>query len=452
MFSYETDIPDVIRFVTTSSGRVSLPISSVFYEGDAGDDTVNIEFPVAEYVYDGTNDLVSELLVTTTNDSYSSFNLSLDVGELKLPDYISTAINIWKQPTNPEYEELPSLFFVQGFMNYGNNDVNYSFRVNIGTILTDTDIHNEVSLAAAVYFGIVSNVFCATSGTTNIVNCDIKQNPGRISVILDDIYSSNIKKVFLKKDLYVSDINNNYIDSDIEVSPGKRTYIRSDLYNAKLKYGHSISSDIKTRSLFVGGFFIEPDEFIEASSIGSIDLIDYLYGINESSIYIQKDGTTLSGISIEDIPNGKRVFFDPDDDYYSDGEIVLRVYAESLIGEVLDQEFYLLYGYNLELNEVVGWKPNSRVYIRSTASNKAFCKNYEGIAYYFDTVDYDSFDLGASISAAFNLSSDINFSIYPQSTAFFYGKTYTVTVSGVKDHSGNVMAPFVYSFTIESPQ
>jgi len=452
MLSYETDIPDVIRFVTTSSGRVSLPISSIFYETEEGDETVNIEFPLAEYIYDGDNELVSDVLITNTNSSYSSFNLSLDVGDLKSPDYISTAINIWPQPTNPEQEDIESLFFVQGFLNNGYNDVNYNFRVNIGTISTNIDTHNEVSLAAATYFGIVSNVFCVNSGTNNIISCDIKQNTGRVSLISDDIYSSELKKLFVKKDIYSSDIKTEYLGSDVNISPGERTYIRNDLYNSKLKYGHSIVSDIKTRSFFVGGFFIEPDEFVEASSIGSIDIVDYIYDIEEESIYIQKDGTTLSGITIEDIPNGKRVFFDPEDDYYSDGEIVLRVYAESSIGEVLDQEFYLLYGYNLELNEVVGWNPNSRVYIRSTASNKAFCKNYEGIAYYFDTVDYDSFDLGASISAAFNLNSDIGFSIYPQSTAFFYGKTYTVTVSGVKDHSGNVMAPFVYSFTIESPQ
>jgi hypothetical protein len=451
MFSYETDIPDVIRFVTTSSGRTSLPISSIFYETGDGEEVVNIELPIAEYVYEGNNNIVSDLLISNTNESYSSFNLGLDVSDLKDPDYISTAINIWKQNTNPEYEDLPSLFFVQGFMNNGSHDVNYSFRVNIGTILTEIDTHNEVSLAAAIYFGIVSNVFCANSGTNDIIGCDIKQSSGRVSIVKDDVYSSELKNLFVKKDLYVSELTTDLIGSDINIYPGKRTYVRSDLFNSKLKYGHSVMSDIKTRSLFVGGFFIEPDEFIEASSIGSIDLIDYIYGIDESSIYIQKDGTTLSGISIEDIPNGKRIYFDPEDDYYSDGEIVLSIYAESSIGEVLDQDFYLLYGYNLELNEVVSWKPNSRVYIRSTASNKAFCKNYEGVAYYFDTVDYESFNLGASISAAFNLSSDINFSIYPQSTAFFYGKTYTVTVSGVKDHSGNVMAPFVYSFTIESP-
>lgn len=452
MILYETDIPDVVNFITTSSGKISLPLSSVFYDKGDGEDVINLELPITDYLYEVNDDILSGLLVNNTNGSYVNTDLSLDLNNVDKENYISTSIDIWKQDINLEYEEIPYSFFIQGILNDGSENINYSFRVNIGAVETNTDFYNEITLAAATYFSIINSIYCASSGTLSSLDCDIHQASGRAFILYSDVYTSILNNKLINSDLYITNNNEYGIQTDINLTVGKRSYVKSDLYNTKLSYNSFIQSDIKLRSIFIGEFFIDSGEFTEADSVGSVDIIDYLYNINEESIYIQKDGTTLSGITIENIPNGKKVYFNPDDDFYSDGEITLRIYAESSIGEVLDQEIYLLYGYNLDLNEVVTWSPNTRVYIRGTAENKVFCKNYEGLSYYFDTVDFDSFDLSASISASLNLSSDINFSIYPQSTAFFYGKTYTVTVSGVKDHSGNVMEPFVYNFTIESPQ
>jgi hypothetical protein len=87
------------------------------------------------------------------------------------------------------------------------------------------------------------------------------------------------------------------------------------------------------------------------------------------------------------------------------------------------------------------------VTITIEASNLVFCPNTEGEAFYFQTRDFESLNLGATIRAVESVN--LGAVIYPQSTAFFYGQTYTVTISGVKDFSGNEMAPYVFSFIIE---
>ena len=72
-----------------------------------------------------------------------------------------------------------------------------------------------------------------------------------------------------------------------------------------------------------------------------------------------------------------------------------------------------------------------------------------GEAVYFETRDLRSYDLGASILPVDSV--DLGATIYPQNTFFFYGRTYTINVSGIMDFGGNELDPVVFSITIENP-
>jgi len=109
----------------------------------------------------------------------------------------------------------------------------------------------------------------------------------------------------------------------------------------------------------------------------------------------------------------------------------------------------LLYGYNLEFEELVDWGPAREIIALVKAKNLAFCPNLEGEALHFVTADLQSTDLGATIQVVESV--DLGATIRPQSTAFFYGQTYRVTVSGVRDYHGNEMDPYTIQFTIEDP-
>ena len=79
----------------------------------------------------------------------------------------------------------------------------------------------------------------------------------------------------------------------------------------------------------------------------------------------------------------------------------------------------------------------------------AFCPNSNTAAFYFTTRDLEAVNLGATIQPV--ISKDLGATIYPQSTYYFYGRTFKVTVEGVKDFAGNELAPFEYEFIIEDP-
>jgi hypothetical protein len=191
------------------------------------------------------------------------------------------------------------------------------------------------------------------------------------------------------------------------------------------------------------------EEWITTSDLGSfsVDAVDYVNNITTSGTYFVHNGsqvtTTFSGIT-----NGYRMFYDPFD-ITSSGVIVLTAHIQNDILEIEEQDFYLLYGYNLIFEETSDWGPVTQVDIRAQATNSVLCPNTVAEGFYFTTVDLVSRNLTASIQTIepVNLGADI----YPQSTAFFYGKTYTVTISGVKDWYNNVMEPYTYSFTIEDP-
>lgn len=202
-------------------------------------------------------------------------------------------------------------------------------------------------------------------------------------------------------------------------------------------------------TILIDNFLLNTDEWMLVSNLNyfSVDAVDHEYGISTSGSYFLHNGiqvvTTFSGIV-----DGYTMYYTPLS-VVSSGIFTITAHIQNNNSEVDEETYNLLYGYNALFDEVIDWGPNKQVDVLVQASNDVMCPNLEGEGFYFTTADLSSVDLGASIRAIESV--DLNATIYPQSTFFFYGKTYTITISGVKDFSGNIMDPYSFTFTIEDP-
>jgi len=444
------ELPVVFRATDIKYGISTIPTSTIYDNTVSGTESVIVNLPILSTRAD-----INDLITSFNNSLIVDSDITNIVNEIDMQFYNSDTTKIYNELWQ-EYLSNSLILINNDLFFYDNNllqkselNSKTSFRINIGSISINKDIFTELYLCEPKYFVINTDIFCTISGTLNYIIGDIQQQLGKICPILSDIYSTNSAINFIDSELYCATIGSSELTVDISTTSGSIDNINTDVYSVTLSTDYNIKADIKVRSIFINNFFLNVDHFTTASSVGYIEVIDYVYPISEVKTYIIKDGTTLSGTYFEDIPFGKRLYFDPVDNFYSDGEIILSFHSESIIGEILDEDFYLLYGYNLELGEVVKWKPNQRIVVRGEATNLSFCPNKEGFTYYFDTADLQALNLPVSINPV--VYDDLIVSIYPQSTTFFYSKTYTIKVVGVKDFQGNIMEPFYYTFTIENP-
>lgn len=200
-------------------------------------------------------------------------------------------------------------------------------------------------------------------------------------------------------------------------------------------------------SISIDNFFLGVEEWVQVtdSLAFSVDVIDSDHGISMADTYFMRNGSIVS-TSYSGISDGYRVSYTPPT---PSGSIYLTLHAENNNGDSVEEDYSFLFGYNVKFEEYVDWGPNKEILIWAKASNTAFCPNIEAQATYFQTKDLNSRDLNAVINPVGYV--DLSATVYPQNTFFFYGRTFTVTVSGIKDYNNNEMEPFSFSFTIEDP-
>lgn len=199
-------------------------------------------------------------------------------------------------------------------------------------------------------------------------------------------------------------------------------------------------------SIVIENFSMAVEEWLLVADLNalSVDVTDSTYSITTSGTYFLRDGQIVS-TSHSGIADGYRCYYYPPT---ISGAVSLTIHAENDNSEVKEEDYYLLYGYRCEFNEVVDWGPKKEIVIWTQVKNEAFCPNIVSEATFFETADLHSRNLNAIINPIGYV--DLGATIFPQSTAFFYGRTYTVTVSGVRDFHGNKMPKSVFSFTIEN--
>jgi len=199
-------------------------------------------------------------------------------------------------------------------------------------------------------------------------------------------------------------------------------------------------------TILIDNFSIDVEEWVSIADLVSfsVNVIDHDNNITTSGTYFLHDGEIVS-TSHSGIVDGYRCYYYPPT---ISGEVNLTIHAENDNSETEEEDYYLLYGYNVKFNEVVDWGPKKEVVTTVDVKNLAFCPNKVGDAFYFETADLHSCDLNATIKAIESV--DLNATIYPQNTFFFYERTYTVKISGIQDFAGNKTSDFSFSFTIEN--
>lgn len=198
----------------------------------------------------------------------------------------------------------------------------------------------------------------------------------------------------------------------------------------------------------IQNFCVDLDQWVPLESLVklSVDVEDSVpCPITLSGTYFLIDDapvpTTYSGIS-----GGYRFFCDAPT---NSGSYTATLHLEDDCGGTEETDFNMLFGYRVIFDEYVDWGVGNDIVVWSTATNDVMCPNRETFATYFRTKDYDYSGLGAYINPIGGADGFLTATIYPQSKYLLPGFTYTVTLSGIKDYSGNVMSPIVFSFTVK---
>jgi hypothetical protein len=111
--------------------------------------------------------------------------------------------------------------------------------------------------------------------------------------------------------------------------------------------------------------------------------------------------------------------------------------------------FGILSGYQIKhINNRQDLYPLSeKVYVFSSAENKAYKKSSCTVGYYFTIKDLSASRLTASIGLSSGIN-DLNATVEVNTPAFLPGKHITMVLNA-KDYAGNAMDPFTISFTLE---
>jgi len=277
-----------------------------------------------------------------------------------------------------------------------------------------------------------------------LLDTDSKVDGGLITWYESDVYVSLSQLLNLDIDCFSSYLNLYHYKTDVDTRLGYIHKLFSDVILSTPALDN-INTDVRLLGLEIKNFFLDVDEYTNATEAMYVDLIDYVSQVDVAKSYFVVSGTTVSS-SFYPIPNGFRMMYDPPNDFYSKEPVEVLVHLENIIGDILEQRYYLLYGYNLIYSTVSPWDWDHLVPVWVTAANESRCQEIATDAWYFETVSQPHLDLGARIQPLVK-TTDLGAVIYPQSKAYYYGKSFEFTVYA-KDKSGNEMIPFKLRFTI----
>lgn len=326
---------------------------------------------------------------------------------------------------------------------------------DFGVIESLLDEIVDISFAGWVNFPIISDVY-----STNL-NCDFGYDfevatiSGNVGVNYLDLISSVLTFSGVECDVYCALTDYESSRLETEVIPGRINNIDTDIYSS-LENKNGLILDVSLYSLKIANFSLDIGGYTQASNSIYVDVTDDICPVSTSGTYFVVDDIKVS-VTFSGIDYGYRMFYDSLDDFISlEGPTVFTVHAENECGQVLEQDFYLTFGYIVEyinspddLNNI-DYGYNNKVAVRVTAEDYASCPQVNSLAWAFESRAQYNRDLGASITGRFHAwdYSDMSAKIYPLSTAYFYGKQFTVIIN-TKDFAGNQMEPLILTYRIE---
>jgi hypothetical protein len=443
-------MPTVVQQGALISGTNPYDAATIVVHGASisGIEDLQVEASLGPTFYDYEEDtttgfITGDLLVTTGNITTEYETADTVNTYIKTVTAFLTSFKLaWFNDTATD------LYYNADYIDW-KNDTETNFKIYRGTVRTNTDVDIEFFLHNDRRFIFNFDLYCVLLATPRYLNMDMESDEGRVTSLLTDLYSAYEIKKLLFTDLFCSAANDVFIiDVDVKDAAGRIGVIDFDCFSSVSGTSSAIGCDIRTWSLNTADFFLDVGEYTTVSATAWVDVVDPLKGVSTSGTYFKVDGVPVS-VTFSGINNGYRMFYNPTDDFDTEGSLVYTAHIRNLVGDVKDVNYYLLKGYNVTHDETIDWGPNKQVDIWMKATNLGFCPETETDAYYFVTKELVYTDIGATIRPV--VSVDLGSAIYPQGPFFFYGGTYTVTISGVKDFAGNEMAPFINTFTIEDP-
>ena len=199
--------------------------------------------------------------------------------------------------------------------------------------------------------------------------------------------------------------------------------------------------------LYITNFSIPEDSTVYCTSLldFSVDVLDDTNIVTLSGTYLSIN-TENTFCTYSSILNGYRLQCST----VPSGTIWLEVFGSNNLDETINTLYILQFGYEIEWDRVVVWPNNKEIPVSVSANNNVFNSNTVYYSTFFKTSNYKECDLEAWVSVDGSGQLNLSASIFPQSKYFMYGNSYSITISGIKDFSGNILPAKTYSFTLEN--
>ena len=321
----------------------------------------------------------------------------------------------------------------------------------------------DITFAGWVNYPLQADLYCAVSGT-NYIESELTVISGAVYYYLTEIICGVSGTQNVDIDVYCCLTDYVITDYEVTVISGAIDKLNYEVYCCAQTTGN-LSFDVDLFSLKISNFTPSADDYAYTGDGISVDITDDIYNVLTSASGVPCSGTcclkvdnTAVPVTFSGITDGYRMYYTPTDGFSTlDGSTEFTVHAENSDGDILERNYYLTYGYLVEYDNTervgLGYGYGTQVLVRMAGENLATCTRFSADAYYFTTERRRPVDLSASIVGLdfpedYMYPVDLGAQISPQSTAFFYGKTFRVILNA-KDFAGNEMEPYEFEFIIE---
>lgn len=313
----------------------------------------------------------------------------------------------------------------------------------------------DVSFAGWVDFPFSTSLYSALEASSNEIITIIEVVDGKVTPVDIDTFSCLPEHKSVMSSLYSTiqyGVNIDYCTNTISgaVLPFNTSAFSSTEYNKGL------GLDINLLSLKISDLSISVGQFVTSSGVIYIDVTDDEYDVSLDNTYLMVDANIVPTISTP-ITNGFRLSYAPADSFsLISGPVIITIHAENSNGIFREEDFYVTFGYIVEYNnnqgfsEAIDYGFDNKVAVRITVEDYANCPTLSSVAWEFESKSKFNSDIGASINGRlYGLDNiDMSASIFPLSTAYFYGKEVRVLLNA-KDFAGNQMDPLILIYKIE---
>lgn len=214
--------------------------------------------------------------------------------------------------------------------------------------------------------------------------------------------------------------------------------------------------EVNLLSIKISDVSLPVGSYAESGKCLYFEVTDDVYGVDSSGCFITINDVIVV-VTSEVITDGYRFMYTINSSDFEEGSYSkVTMTGVSNSGVIIDRSVYLTFAYVVAFNNVkelptaIDYGFENEVVVRVEVHNEASCPTYTSDSWVFKSSAMVNRSLSANINGRL-YSMDflpINAEIIPNSTAYLYNKSMTVTVDA-KDLLGNRMATYKIDYRIE---